>query len=75
MLDEPTAGVDPHARRQIQSLLLKKAKARPCLSRRTIWTKPSGFGTRVAVLHKGELACAGSAEALKTSTMSGTGWW
>lgn len=65
VLDEPTAGVDPHARRQIQSLLLKKAKGKAVLITTHHLDEAERLGTRVAVLHKGELACAGSAEALK----------
>jgi ABC-type multidrug transport system ATPase subunit len=65
VLDEPTAGVDPHARRQIQALLLKKAKGKAVLITTHHLDEAERLGTRVAVLHKGELACAGSAEALK----------
>ena len=66
VLDEPTAGVDPRARRQIQSLLLKKAKGKAVLITTHHLDEAERLATRVAILHEGALMCAGSSKALKT---------
>ena len=65
ILDEPTAGVDPRARRQIQNLLLKKAKSKAVLITTHHLDEAERLGTRVAVLHAGELICSGSSTELK----------
>jgi ABC-type multidrug transport system ATPase subunit len=65
ILDEPTAGVDPRARRQIQNLLLAKAKGRAVLVTTHHLDEAERLGSRVAVLHRGRLACAGTPRELK----------
>ena len=65
ILDEPTAGVDPRARRQIQNLLARKAKGRAVLVTTHHLDEAERLGARVAVLHRGRLACAGRAAELK----------
>ena len=65
VLDEPTAGVDPRARRQIQALLLKKAKGKAVLVTTHHLDEAERLGTRVAILHGGALVCHGSARELK----------
>lgn len=65
ILDEPTAGVDPRARRQIQNLLLRKSRGRAVLVTTHHLDEAERLATRVAVLHRGRLACAGSARELK----------
>ena len=64
ILDEPTAGVDPRARRQIQNLLARKAKGRAVLVTTHHLDEAERLGARVAVLHRGRLACAGRAAEL-----------
>jgi hypothetical protein len=66
VLDEPTAGVDPRARRQIQALVKKKAKGKAVLITTHHLDEAERLGTRVAVLHQGSLVCAGSSKELKT---------
>jgi len=66
ILDEPTAGVDPRARRQIQNLLLSKAKeGRAILVTTHHLDEAERLGSRVAVLHRGRLACSGTPRELK----------
>jgi ATP-binding cassette subfamily A (ABC1) protein 5 len=65
ILDEPTAGVDPRARRQIQSFLQKKSKGKAVLVTTHHLDEAERLGTRVAILHQGILVASGSSEALK----------
>jgi ABC-2 type transport system ATP-binding protein len=41
-LDEPTTGLDPQARKSSRN---SPSKARPCYSRRSIWTRPNNLPT------------------------------
>lgn len=74
LLDQPTAGLDPIARREVWELVLG-AKARP---ERTVVLatdcieEAEALGDRVAVLAAGRLRCIGSAPRLKAKY--GTGY-
>ncbi|XP_067120260.1 phospholipid-transporting ATPase ABCA1-like isoform X3 [Centruroides vittatus] len=66
ILDEPTAGVDPYARRSIWELLLKYKKGRTVILTTHHMDEADLLGDRIAVIANGKLLCCGSSLFLKT---------
>ncbi|CAH1774058.1 unnamed protein product [Owenia fusiformis] len=71
ILDEPTAGVDPYARRQIWELLLKYRKGRTILLSTHFMDEADILGDRIAIISQGKLKCCGSSLFLKSRYGSG----
>ncbi|XP_029639515.1 uncharacterized protein LOC115214454 [Octopus sinensis] len=65
VLDEPTAGVDPSARRSIWDLILKYKNDRTVIMSTHHLDEADILSDRVAILHKGKLLCCGSTLFLK----------
>ncbi|KAG8195500.1 hypothetical protein JTE90_010802 [Oedothorax gibbosus] len=66
ILDEPTAGVDPYARRSIWELLLKYKSGRTVILTTHHMDEADLLGDRIAVIANGKLRCCGSSLFLKT---------
>ncbi|XP_056328296.1 phospholipid-transporting ATPase ABCA1b [Danio aesculapii] len=73
ILDEPTAGVDPYARRGIWDLLLKYRAGRTILLSTHHMDEADILGDRIAIISHGKLCCVGSSLYLKTQL--GTGYY
>uniref|UniRef100_A0A7N8X0V7 P-type phospholipid transporter n=1 Tax=Mastacembelus armatus TaxID=205130 RepID=A0A7N8X0V7_9TELE len=73
ILDEPTAGVDPYARRGIWDLLLKYRQGRTILLSTHHMDEADILGDRIAIISHGKLCCVGSSLFLKTHL--GTGYY
>ncbi|XP_038064112.1 ATP-binding cassette sub-family A member 2-like isoform X2 [Patiria miniata] len=67
ILDEPTAGVDPCARRAIWELLLKYKQGRTIILCTHHMDEADILGDRIAILSNGELKCVGSSLFLKAT--------
>ncbi|XP_058515523.1 ATP-binding cassette sub-family A member 2 isoform X1 [Ochotona princeps] len=65
ILDEPTAGVDPYARRAIWDLILKYKPGRTILLSTHHMDEADLLGDRIAIMAKGKLKCCGSPLFLK----------
>ncbi|XP_077867350.1 ATP-binding cassette sub-family A member 2-like [Saccoglossus kowalevskii] len=65
ILDEPTAGVDPYARRAIWDLLLKNKQDCTILLSTHHMDEASLLGDRIAIISSGQLQCCGSPHYLK----------
>ncbi|XP_048586908.1 ATP-binding cassette sub-family A member 2 isoform X2 [Nematostella vectensis] len=65
ILDEPTAGVDPYARRAIWDLLIKYKKGRTILLSTHFMEEADILGDRIAIISSGKLRCVGSPLYLK----------
>lgn len=65
ILDEPTAGVDPYARRGIWDLLLKYRPGRTVLLSTHHMDEADILGDRIAIISKGKLQCCGTSLFLK----------
>ncbi|XP_052284173.1 phospholipid-transporting ATPase ABCA1-like isoform X3 [Dreissena polymorpha] len=65
ILDEPTAGVDPYARRAIWQLLLKLKKGRTIILSTHHMDEADVLGDRIAIISQGQLCCVGSSLFLK----------
>ncbi|BFZ20641.1 hypothetical protein BsWGS_23680 [Bradybaena similaris] len=72
ILDEPTAGVDPFARRAIWDLLVKFKKDRTILLSTHHMDEADFLGDRIAIISNGQLKCCGSSIFLKN--MIGDGY-
>ncbi|XP_075300324.1 phospholipid-transporting ATPase ABCA7 isoform X3 [Opisthocomus hoazin] len=72
VLDEPTAGVDPHSRRSIWELLLKYRKGRTIILSTHYMDEAELLGDRVAIISRGRVRCCGSPLFLKARL--GTGY-
>uniref|UniRef100_A0A023FE72 Putative atp-binding cassette sub-family a abc1 member 1a n=1 Tax=Amblyomma cajennense TaxID=34607 RepID=A0A023FE72_AMBCJ len=71
ILDEPTAGVDPYARRAIWDLMLKYKQGRTVIMTTHHMDEADLLGDRIAVINEGRLRCCGSSLFLKTRFGSG----
>ncbi|KAL2089101.1 hypothetical protein ACEWY4_016000 [Coilia grayii] len=71
ILDEPTAGVDPYARRGIWDLLLKYRAGRTIILSTHHMDEADILGDRIAIISHGRLCCVGSSLFLKTQLGSG----
>ncbi|KGL97456.1 ATP-binding cassette sub-family A member 2, partial [Charadrius vociferus] len=67
ILDEPTAGVDPYARRAIWDLILKYKPGRTILLSTHHMDEADLLGDRIAIISHGKLKCCGSPLFLKSS--------
>ncbi|KAK7466710.1 hypothetical protein BaRGS_00037197, partial [Batillaria attramentaria] len=72
ILDEPTSGVDPTARRQIWDLLLRHRAGRTLLLSTHFMDEADALGNRIAIMAKGKLVCCGTSMFLKK--LCGTGY-
>ncbi|XP_030852678.1 phospholipid-transporting ATPase ABCA1 isoform X1 [Strongylocentrotus purpuratus] len=71
ILDEPTAGVDPYARREIWDLLSKYKTGRTIIMSTHHMDEADILGDRIAIIAKGKLRCCGSSLFLKSHFGSG----
>ncbi|CAB1430296.1 unnamed protein product [Pleuronectes platessa] len=71
ILDEPTAGVDPYARRGIWELLLKYKHGRTIILSTHHMDEADILGDRIAIISQGKMRCCGSSLFLKKSFGSG----
>ncbi|XP_061884457.1 phospholipid-transporting ATPase ABCA1-like isoform X2 [Entelurus aequoreus] len=71
VLDEPTAGVDPYARRGIWDLLLKYRKDRTIILSTHYMDEAELLGDRIAIISYGKLCCCGTPLFLKSKLGSG----
>ncbi|GAB1604923.1 ATP-binding cassette sub-family A member 2-like, partial [Argonauta hians] len=67
ILDEPTAGVDPYARRAIWDLLVKYKDGRTILLSTHHMDEADILGDRIAIISDGQLKCCGSSLFLKNT--------
>uniref|UniRef100_A0A672KGL1 ATP-binding cassette sub-family A member 3-like n=2 Tax=Sinocyclocheilus grahami TaxID=75366 RepID=A0A672KGL1_SINGR len=65
MLDEPTSGMDPSARRAIWDLLQGEKRGRTILLTTHFMDEADLLGDRIAIMASGELQCCGSPLFLK----------
>ena len=65
VLDEPTAGMDPSARRATWDLLLKHKHGRTVLLTTHYMDEADLLGDRVAIMAEGQIRCVGSSHFLK----------
>ena len=72
ILDEPTSGCDPSARRAIWDLLLKNKKGRTMLLSTHFMDEADVLSDRIAIMVHGQIECAGSPLALKAHYGIGT---
>merc|ERR1712136_665557 len=73
ILDEPTAGIDPYARRGIWDLLLKFKGNRTIVLSTHHMDEADLLGDRIAIISQGELICCGSSLFLRSCY--GTGYY
>ncbi|XP_064201003.1 phospholipid-transporting ATPase ABCA1-like isoform X1 [Anguilla rostrata] len=71
ILDEPTAGVDPYARRGIWELLLKYKQGRTIILSTHHMDEADILGDRIAIISHGKMCCGGSSLFLKKCFGSG----
>lgn len=65
VLDEPSSGVDPVARRQIWDLIIKHKKNRTILLTTHHFDEADLLSDRIIILHKGKIHCSGTPLYLK----------
>lgn len=71
VLDEPTAGMDPLARRELWDLLSNLRKGRTILLTTHYMDETNVLGDRTAIINLGGLACLGSNQYLKQNLGAG----
>lgn len=72
LLDEPTAGMDPTARRALWDLMQVEKKSRTIILSTHFMDEADVLGDRIAIMHEGRLKCYGSSFYLKKEF--GTGY-
>jgi len=71
VLDEPTAGMDPLARRELWDLLSSLRKGRTMLLTTHYMDEADVLGDRIAIMSLGKLQCEGSSQFLKSTFGAG----
>ncbi|XP_050394470.1 ATP-binding cassette sub-family A member 2 [Patella vulgata] len=71
ILDEPTAGVDPYARRAIWDLLVQYKENRTILLSTHHMDEADILGDRIAIISNGQMKCCGSSIFLKNNIGEG----
>ena len=71
VLDEPTAGMDPLARRELWDLLASLRKGRTMLLTTHYMDEADVLGDRVGIMSLGQMQCVGSTQFLKTTYGAG----
>ena len=71
MLDEPTSGMDPEARRGMWDLLMSLKKDRTILLTTHFMEEADVLGDRIAIMAKGAVKCYGTPFFLKRRFGSG----
>ena len=71
ILDEPTAGMDPLARRELWDLLKEYRHGRTMLLTTHYMDEADVLGDRIAIMSRGELQCIGSSPFLKRTFGAG----
>lgn len=71
VLDEPTAGVDPYARRAIWDVMLKQKKGRTIIMSTHFMDEADLLGDRIAIVNQGKLVCVGSSIFLRSTYGNG----
>nr|XP_061811144.1 phospholipid-transporting ATPase ABCA1-like [Nerophis lumbriciformis] len=66
VLDEPTAGIDPHSRQGIWDILLKYRKGRTIILATHYMDEAELLADRIAIISQGRLCCCGSLLFLKS---------
>ncbi|XP_019857855.1 PREDICTED: ATP-binding cassette sub-family A member 3-like [Amphimedon queenslandica] len=66
ILDEPTSGMDPYARRATWDLLIRHKEGRTILLTTHFMDEADLLGDRIAIMAEGKLKCSGSSLFLKT---------
>lgn len=66
ILDEPTSGMDPYARRATWDLLVKHKEDRTILLTTHFMDEADLLGDRIAIMADGKLQCSGSSLFLKS---------
>ncbi|KAH9502477.1 ATP-binding cassette sub- A member 12 [Bulinus truncatus] len=67
ILDEPTSGVDPNARKHIWNLITRNREGRTILLTTHHLDEADFLSDRIAVMHQGKLICYGSPSFIKWS--------
>lgn len=65
ILDEPTSGVDPYARKQIWDFIGQMRSGRTIMLSTHHMDEAEALGDRIAIISKGKLLCCGSFDFLK----------
>lgn len=71
VLDEPTAGMDPLARRELWDLLASLRRGRTMLLTTHYMDEADVLGDRVGIMSLGQMQCVGSTQFLKTTYGAG----
>nr|CAI5856712.1 unnamed protein product [Callosobruchus analis] len=71
LLDEPTSGMDPNARRALWNLMVKHKKGKTIILTTHFLDEADVLGDRIAIMSGGELKCCGSSFFLKKRFGSG----
>ncbi|KAG1691223.1 ATP-binding cassette sub-family A member 3 [Nymphon striatum] len=71
LLDEPTAGLDPEARKEVWNILQSIRSDRTVLLTTHYMEEADALGDRIAIMHEGLIFCAGSPLYLKNKFGAG----